>query len=555
MSLLDTASLIVTPNAYKEGKLYSVIPSDGSGDLSVTRATTATRVNSAGLVELVPYNLATWSQDFSNANWVKSSSSVVSNSTTAPDGTLTADTQIVSAQFGGFNQYIDNLSTGSTYTISFWAKKLTGTNTYSVIDNSGGSGIIGTFTPTTEWVRYTFSFTAASAAMTLFPAQDRNASGFGSIYIWGAQLNEGTLKDYQRTETRLNIPRLDYSNGSCPSILVEPQRTNLFAYSEQFDNSYWAKIQVSVTPNSAISPDGNLTADKLIPSATPSVNKYLVKTISSTASTAYTFTIYAKAAEYDKIQIQYGDLGIGVWFDLSNGTVLSNPNTLPTFIENLNNGWYRVSITFTPISLIMSPVIQASNSADGSVGNGTSGIFIWGAQIEAGSYPTSYIPTTSASVTRNGDVINRDNVYTNNWITANGGTWFLDLKNTIPYIRSTSNFGLFLSTIDNGFGGNGFVFYNNTSASQRPVLAKYVSGTITVLATLSSNTSKIAIKWNGSTADIFENGIKIISATAFTGTSMQYISNQLLPIPFNINAMALWPTPLTDDELTALTTI
>ena len=70
MSLLDTASLIVTPNGYKEGKLYSVIPSDGSGDLSVTRATTATRVNSQGLVELVPYNLLQYSEDFSNAYWI-----------------------------------------------------------------------------------------------------------------------------------------------------------------------------------------------------------------------------------------------------------------------------------------------------------------------------------------------------------------------------------------------------------------------------------------------------------------------------------------------------
>ena len=67
MSLLETASLIVTPNGYKEGKLYSVIPSDGSGDMSVTRATTATRVNSQGLVELVPYNLVTYSNDFSSS--------------------------------------------------------------------------------------------------------------------------------------------------------------------------------------------------------------------------------------------------------------------------------------------------------------------------------------------------------------------------------------------------------------------------------------------------------------------------------------------------------
>ena len=68
MSLLDTASLIVTPNGYKEGKLYSVIPSDGSGDLSVTRATTATRVNSQGLVELVPYNLINYSEQFDNVS-------------------------------------------------------------------------------------------------------------------------------------------------------------------------------------------------------------------------------------------------------------------------------------------------------------------------------------------------------------------------------------------------------------------------------------------------------------------------------------------------------
>ena len=78
MSLLDTASLIVTPNGYKEGKLYSVIPSDGSGDLSVTRATTATRVNSQGLVELVPYNLLTYSNTFSNAAWTKTNTTVTS---------------------------------------------------------------------------------------------------------------------------------------------------------------------------------------------------------------------------------------------------------------------------------------------------------------------------------------------------------------------------------------------------------------------------------------------------------------------------------------------
>jgi hypothetical protein len=71
MSLLSQASLVVTPNAYKEGKLYSVIPSDGSGDFTFTRATTATRVNSDGLVELVPYNLFRRSEEFDNGYWTK----------------------------------------------------------------------------------------------------------------------------------------------------------------------------------------------------------------------------------------------------------------------------------------------------------------------------------------------------------------------------------------------------------------------------------------------------------------------------------------------------
>mgnify|MGYP000875625852 CR=1 FL=1 len=92
MSLLDTASLIVTPNGYKEGTLYSVIPSDGSGDMSVVRATTATRVNSAGLVELVPYNLFEYSEQFNNAAWNNTSGvTITANSAIAPNGTMTAD--------------------------------------------------------------------------------------------------------------------------------------------------------------------------------------------------------------------------------------------------------------------------------------------------------------------------------------------------------------------------------------------------------------------------------------------------------------------------------
>ena len=124
MSLLDTASLLLTPNAYKEGKLYSVIPSNGNGDFTATRATTATRVNADGLVDLVPYNLVQYSEQFENVSWAKiNGSSIASNSETAPDGTLTADTIIEGTgynQFGVTQGY--NVTQGTAYTLSIYFK-------------------------------------------------------------------------------------------------------------------------------------------------------------------------------------------------------------------------------------------------------------------------------------------------------------------------------------------------------------------------------------------------------------------------------------------------
>ena len=126
MSLLNTASLIVTPNGYKEGTLYSVIPTTGAGDMSVVRATTATRVNSAGLVELVPYNLVQYSEQFNNAFWNQAASgsatfTVTANQTTAPDGTTTAETLANSATTAQFWMYQAlTLPIGST--LSIYAK-------------------------------------------------------------------------------------------------------------------------------------------------------------------------------------------------------------------------------------------------------------------------------------------------------------------------------------------------------------------------------------------------------------------------------------------------
>jgi hypothetical protein len=584
-NLLSSASLVVTPSSYKEGKLYSVIPSDGSGDLSVTRATTATRVNSAGLVELVPYNLLTYSQTFENVAWSKSLSSIDQNIEVAPDGTLTADKLIANTTLGIHNIFQSPvISINNQYTASVYVKKagyaairinyFSSATTFIQVNLD--TGIINSFGGTAYqsssitdagngWYRCTMTFTPTVSGTLNFiienPINTVNFSGNGTsgIYLWGAQLNEGTLKDYFATETRLNIPRLDYSLGSCPSILVEPQRTNLALWSEQFDNAVWVKAAASVTANSTTSPSGLINADKLVED-TASTHHSAAQSVLTIIGTIYNISFYAKASERGYIQWNNTLTADFANFDLINGVVGTSSGITNQQIQSVGNGWYRCSLnytgTFAGLASVFRLTIVLSASASRLqtyLGNGTSGLFLWGAQAEVGAYPTSYIPTTSASVTRNADVLSRTNVYTNGWIVSSGGTWFVDLKNTIPFVRSNSNLGLFLSTVSNGFGGDGFVFYNNLSSSQRPVLAKYVSGTITALATLSSDNSKIAIKWNGTTADVFENGVKIVSATSFAGTAMQFISNQPLQIPFNINAMALWPTPLNDGELSILT--
>ncbi len=161
MSLLTQASLVVTPNGVKEGKLYSVIPSDGSGDMSVVRATTATRVNSSGLVELVPYNLVQYSEQLDNAAvWVAySGTTTTANAATAPNGTLTADRiQGATGAFRGVRQSI--AFQVSTCTFSVYLKSATGANQNARIWIGATSQVVAL---TNEWQRYTLTAVPTTA--------------------------------------------------------------------------------------------------------------------------------------------------------------------------------------------------------------------------------------------------------------------------------------------------------------------------------------------------------------------------------------------------------
>ena len=195
-----------------------------------------------------------------------------------------------------------------------------------------------------------------------------------------------------------NVPRLDYTNGTCPTILVEPQRTNLSTYSQDFNNVDWGKQNATITTNNIDSPDGNNTADKVSFAS----GGFMFRNFIVAENQSYTFSIFVKKGGSSVLKISEAwYVGTSVIFNLNNGTITSGTGK----IENYGNSWYRCSMTFT---LSLGQVISAWTINDN--GNNQN-FYIWGAQLEAGLYATSYIPTTSASVTRNADVIT-DNTIT-----------------------------------------------------------------------------------------------------------------------------------------------
>jgi hypothetical protein len=173
-------------------------------------------------------------------------------------------------------------------------------------------------------------------------------------------------------------------------------------------------------------------------------------------------------------------------------------------------------------------------------------------QMELGAYATTFIPTTTAAVTRLVDTFTRSNIFTNGFITAAGGTWFLDLSSNLALTRDGST-SFFIG--DNAVGtlGNSINIRNN-GAAQRLNINKVVAGSLTPLYLTLTDNVKMAIKWNGTTADVFVNGSKVHTATPFTATALQFLGGTGSDVPKFINQSSLFPVPLTDAQCIQLTT-
>jgi hypothetical protein len=329
-------------------------------------------------------------------------------------------------------------------------------------------------------------------------------------------------------------PRIDYKDNTKGSLLLEPSRSNLFSYSEDFSNAYWSKVGGAITSNIGISPDGGLNADRFyIANAVANTRLYVSYTFSEST---YTLSVYAKNnGSTDSFRFSYYD---GVSQEFSSNF-------------SLTNEWQRFTHTFTAAAGAGAGVVWIATTSSTGVGSELD-IQIYGAQLEVGSYATSYIPTSGSAVTRVADISSQ--TVPNNIVSSNEGTFFIDMNSwqSGSYGSSAVSFGLYL----NGSQSNAVGFTSNQTTNNLRARISDDTGSDYIGTNFTPSTrDKLAIKWNGTTVSFFKNGSLFYSLANTGGKNYNTIS---LPISartglFPINDVRVYNTALTDQELIALT--
>ena len=548
-SYFDEASLVMIPSGYKNQKVYSVKPLDGSGDLTFSRASSATRVASNGLIEKVRTNLLTYSQDFTNAAWLVDAGLTKTLGQTDPNGGTTA------ALFSGTSGsnltvgHAVNLTANVPNTISIWIKGASSGSVSLRIDDSG-TGPQYDINYTTSWQRFSVTKTVNQSSCT-FVVGGYFTWGVGeNIYLAFGQAETGDIAtDYIATTSAAvsvgpvsGLPRLDYLNSTCPRLLLEPQRTNVTAYSEQLDNAIWAKANLTATTNAIVSPDGYTNADKIVDEINGSGNHLVSYTI-GTAGTTYTWSAFMKKAEYNYGQLHAYDKA-GAIFDLNAGTVVSSDGISAT-ITNYGNGWYRCTYTFTALNqgVFVNPS-KTSTSAYAYSGTIGSGIYIWGCQLEAGAYATSYIPTLGTSVTR---------------VTDAASITSLTSKGIIPNSNSFTAF--FELTILGNDSPDDKIALTDSDNTPRAFLYGNTAGITSWSGTevLPMNTRvKFAYTANSATSvSFYENGslTETMTDTGANPLTFERMNLKGSNGAFIVHQILLFPSALTTDQLAELTTL
>jgi hypothetical protein len=582
-SFFDEASLVMIPSGYKDQKVYSVKPLDGSGDLTFSRASSATRVASNGLIEKVRTNLILQSETFSNATWGKANTTFSVDTLTANAGTSLKTLNQAQTTQGLQTVYFDvayvshsffQILFGTSATDNQFANfdvqnKVLGTTgggtISSFIQDFGTYVRIGIVVSTSAKTNVNLAFVDSSSAL-----RAASSASTGSVKVFRSQLETGDIAtDYIATTTTAvsvgpvsGLPRLDYLNSSCPRLLLEPQRSNLVFFSEQLNNAGWAGSAV-VTANTAVSPDGYTNADSVMESATTDF-QIIGDPVTSVSGTAYTYSFFAKPNGRNFARVLFGNGSFpdnqSAYFNLLTGATSSTASVTASMVS-YGNGWWRCTATCTSDASATDAVYfgPARNMTDGYTtyaGNASLGVYAYGVQQEAGAYATSYIPTLGTSVTRVADFANKGSI--SSLFGATEGTFFCELTYTdatsIPIFLQSSVSSSFNQATYIQTGGNKVTYNVYSGGSQQ------VGITSTSNFTEGQNL-KIAIVYKANDFAIYINGVAEGSVSSGSisssltaiqigrwddaGSTFQYFGR--------LRQAILFPTRLSNSDLAALT--
>jgi hypothetical protein len=392
---------------------------------------------------------------------------------------------------------------------------------------------------------------------------DHNAELAGTLNIWSGQVESGDIATnyIETTSAAVSVgpvndePRLTYDpvNPTAPSLLMEPQRTNLVTFSEQMDNAAWTKTNVTITANDEVSPDGYTNADKITDNATNTQHR-VSQTISVTSGTSYTASIFVKNDDKGDFAINFTASGFSstqIVFNLINGTVTSGTGT----IQDYGNGWYRISAT-EAANVTGSGTIGFNLGNGGSYVGSSQSVFIYGAQLESSaSYPTSYIPTNGTSVTRVADAASKTGI--SSLIGQTEGVLFYDFV-WGGAISATADYPIVLS----GSDFNNFVGLNTTFNSNQ--LLAYSGGSIVAAIAgadfVIGQRYKIALAYKANDFVYYVNGT--LQGSDTSGAVPIGLANFQMVTPFgskstaqNANSILFFPTRLSNATLATLTSL
>ncbi|CAB4139309.1 hypothetical protein UFOVP351_36 [uncultured Caudovirales phage] len=556
---------------------------------AVTYQTTPGAYNST-----TPKNLLGFTQEFDNAAWTKTRSSITPNAAVAPDGTTTAD-KLVTDTTAGSHIVFQQLSTqaAGSYVFSVYAKaaELSSITLQQTISTTYGAtfnlltgavsgligGAVGTATAVGDgWYRCSIAYTTTSAIAltgaiyTGFPPND----GTSGVFLWGAQLsNSASLDPYvynpgaAPTSAAFYGPRFDFDPVTLAprGLLIEEQRTNLLLRSEEFDNASWSKLRATVTANSTTAPDGTTTADTLLDTAVAGTHVAIQTTAKAASAITYAASVWLKADVRDQGELRVSDQagnGVRCTFNLTTAAVGAAATfgtgftAVSSQISQFANGWYRVVLVATSntATTIGHEVYIANASGSISYTGTGAGFFVWGAQLEAGAFATSYIPTVASQVTRNADSAAMTGANFASWYNSSQGTLLVEASQ--PSIFASSRTA---ASVSDG-GTTRFNVYRQSAGNVQGFITPGAGALATTVIAAANVPWKGALGYDTTTGSFVANGSAAASGshTIPLGTLNALAIGSVQPTGgeiFNghIRSIRYYPTRLSNAQLQALT--